>query len=547
LNHYIAIEEKFIMLDRIAKTCFIAGSIILYSSPSRAQLKPPTNISTRSSLLLAARQTSAKTVQLQLSDVIKLVLQGNRDLKNATLDRIVQRQELKEAEGKFSPQITPSLSIDVAQSLSNNGSFNSDSGISTLSENGMSNRNPSPSSLGTNSGNVVNSGTPDGKSSPNTKGQNIQVSASLLTRIGTQLTLTASPFPSQKLDLSITQPLLRGAGTMVNEASVKNARFTEKQNVLTLQQNVIDKLTETIAAYRTLIKAQETVRIQSLALDSKQRQLEFTRILVGAGRKAKVELVEVQKSLADTEQSFGSAQNSFAQANSDLLRLIESDQPLKITIPQPDINALDNTQLPKVLRSPEDLMKLAFQKRLDYQQAQIAIDTEKLNQRLAGNNQLWSFDLQSNVSLGENSQASAGLVLKKTFGDRSLETEVLRRRIGVLKNENRLVQLTDNIRREVTDRLRDIDSSLEQVKTAQQAREFADQQLKISQERFRRRSGQTTLFEIIQKQDALVAAQNNELNTKIDYLNAITNLEKTAGITLDTWKDLIAVNQSLVQ
>jgi outer membrane protein len=58
---------------------------------------------------------------------------------------------------------------------------------------------------------------------------------------------------------------------------------------------------------------------------------------------------------------------------------------------------------------------------------------------------------------------------------------------------------------------------------------------------------QTTLFEIIQKQDDLVAAQNNELNTKIDYLNAITNLEKVVGLTLDTWKDLIAANPSFIQ
>ncbi len=535
------------MFRQVTRTCFIVGSIILYSSPLLAQVKPLAGQSTRSSLLLSATQAPAKTVQLNLADVIKLVLQGNRDLKNATLDRIIQRQELKEAESKFSPKITPNLSINFTQNLSQNKSFSEEGGTSTSSNNGSLSKVPSSNSSETNVNNAANLESLGKKNSSNTNTRNVEVSANLLTRIGTQLSLTVNPFSSQKLELSIAQPLLRGAGTGVNEASVKSARFTEQQNVLTLQQGVIDKLTETIAAYRTLIKTQETVRIQSLALDSKQKQLEFTRILVGAGRKAKVELVEVQKSLADTEQSFGSAQNSFAQANSDLLRLIESDQPLNITVPQPDITVLDNTQLPKVLRSPEDLVTLAFQKRLDYQQAKIAIDTEKLNQRLAHNNLLWNFDLQSNMSLGESSQASAGLFLKRTFGDRSLKTEVLRRRIGVLKNENRLTQLTGNIRREVTDRLRDINSSLEQVKTAQQAREFADQQLKISQERFKRRSGQITLFEIIQKQDDLVAAQNTELNTKIDYLNAITNLEKAAGLTLDTWKDLIAANQALVQ
>jgi outer membrane protein len=534
------------MFRQVTRICFIVGSMILYSSPLLAQVKPLAAPSTRSSLLLSAAQRPAKTVQLNLSDVMKLVLQGNRDLKNANLDRIIQRQELKEAERKFSPKITPSLSIGFTQNLSQNKSFSGESGTSISRNNGSSSGISSSNPSVANVGNVIGSESLNERSSSSTNSRNVEVSANLLTRIGTQLTLTVNPLSSQKLELSIAQPLLRGAGKVVNEASVKSARFTEKQNVLTLQQGVIDKLTETVVAYRTLIKTQESVRIQSLALESKRKQLKFTKILVEAGRKAKVELVEVQKSLADTEQNFGTAQNSFAQANSDLLKLIESDQPLNITVPQPDIRALDNTQLPKVLRSPEDLVTLAFQKRLDYQQAKIAIDTEKLNQRLARNNLLWNFDLQSNISLGESSQASAGLVLKKTFGDHSLQTEVLRRRIGVLKNENRLTQLTGNIRREVTDRIRDINSSLAQVKTAQQAREFADQQLKISQERFKRRGGQTTLFEIIQKQDDLVTAQNNELNTKIDYLNSITNLEKVVGLTLDTWKDLIAANQSFL-
>jgi outer membrane protein len=489
------------MFCRVIKTIFIIGAIS-YASPLLAQTQSSANNSSPTSLPHLAEPAFGKTVQLTLAEVIKLVLQGNRDLKNATLDRMVQRQELKEAESKFSPKITPSFSLGITRP------FNTDSG---------------------------------------TVSREVQVSANLLTRIGSQLTLTVNPFSAQKLELSIAQPLLRGAGRVVNEASVKNAHFTEKQNVLTLQQGIIDKLTETIAAYRTLIKTQEAVRIQTLALNSKQKQLEFTKILVEAGRKAKVELVETQKSLADTEQSLGAARNSFAQANSDLLKLIESKQPLNITVPQPDINALDNTVLPKIVRSPEELITLAYQKRLDYQQAKIAIDTEKLNQRIALNNQLWNLDLQANTSLGESSQASASLVLKKTFGDRSVKTEILRHRVGILKNENRLAQLTDNIHREVTDRLRDINSSLMQVKTAQQAREFAEQQLKISQDRFKQRGGKTTLFEIIQKQDDLVAAQNNELNAKIDYLNSITNLEKVVGLTLDTWQDLIAANPSLIQ
>jgi outer membrane protein TolC len=42
------------------------------------------------------------------------------------------------------------------------------------------------------------------------------------------------------------------------------------------------------------------------------------------------------------------------------------------------------------------------------------------------------------------------------------------------------------------------------------------------------------LLDLVDFQSKLNEAQNNELNAKIDYLNALTNLDKSLGITLDT-------------
>jgi outer membrane protein len=569
----------------------IASLLLSTTVGSNAQPAPkPTPKPSKS--LAASPSTSIPTVQLSLNDAVKLVTQGNRDLKNATLDRIVQKQELKEAESKFKPTFTPNLSLGInhqfqsANGLSAGDGFLGSNSVGTGSTSGASANSTTPStgsssgtnstggtgsSSGTNSigGTDSSSGTnsiggTDSSSGTNSIGSTgsanslqlgdsselsygAQLSMNWLSPIGTRLSMTALPLSPQSIDVTITQPLLRGAGTRVNRASVKTARIGEQRNVLTLQQTVIDKLTETVIAYRTLIKTQEEVRIQELALQSKQRQLEGTQALVDAGRKPQSEIIQTQKSISDTEQSLVLAKNNYAQANSDLLKLIESDRAFMIVIPQADIDALRRSQLPQVKNSFNELLFLAYKTRADYQQAKLNIDSEKLGLMLAKDNQRWSLDLQSSANLSESSQVSAGLVFSRTLGEQSPKTERIRREIEVQKNQNKLAQLTNNVRQEVNDRLRDVNSAQVQVATSQRGREYAQQQLEVAQTLFRRRGGQVTLFEIIQKQDDLIAAQNEEVQAKIEYLNAITNLEKAVGLTLDTWKDLIAANPSLNQ
>jgi outer membrane protein len=526
----------------------ITGFILAVATVSNAQPAPQSSPSQLQQSSPVQQPTVTRSVQLTLSDVIKLVLQQNRDLKNAELDRIVQKQELKEAESKFNPTFTPNLLATINHQFQSSsgfakgeGAFGGGSETSTTSSSSSNTTANSPDSNGSASATNNHGGTGIGSGNSLRLGNSseltygAQLSINWLSPIGTRLSTSISPF-SKSMDLTITQPLLRGAGRRINTASVKNARLNESKNILNLQQTQIDKLTDTVIAYRNLIKNQEAVRIQELALENKRRQLEGTKALVNAGRKPQSELIQTEKSIADTERSLILAKNNHAQANSDLLKLLESDQAFMIGIPNADIDSIRRSDLPQFNQSSQELLEMAYKNRTDYQQSRFDIETERSNLLIAKDNQRWNLDLQSSSGISERPSITAGLVLSHTFGDASTKTERIRREIGVQKIENKRSQLTNTIRQEVNDRLRDINSSLLQVTASQRAREFAQQQLDVAQTIFRRRGGQVTLFEIIQKQDDLVTAQNEELQAKIEYLNAVTNLEKTVGLTLEKWK-----------
>ena len=69
--------------------------------------------------------------------------------------------------------------------------------------------------------------------------------------------------------------------------------------------------------------------------------------------------------------------------------------------------------------------------------------------------------------------------------------------------------------------------------------------MEIVQELYRRGKDGVDIFQVTSQQDAVVAAQNTELNAIINYLNARTDLEQSLGTTLDTWQEFINESELL--
>jgi len=95
----------------------------------------------------------------------------------------------------------------------------------------------------------------------------------LVTPLGTQIDFTwqlterlggAGGGLSQSATVSVSQPLVRGAGPEVNLAPVRIARLQERINRLRLEGTVSDTITAIVFAYRALMQAQEQVRLAGL-------------------------------------------------------------------------------------------------------------------------------------------------------------------------------------------------------------------------------------------------------------------------------------------
>ncbi len=488
----------------------IASSLVSLHLPSWAQsslpaaeLQPaPAQLAPDSLPSIPSRDRLG--VELTLAEVVDLLMQNNRELKNTALDRIVKRQHLREAKSAFVPKLQPSLGIGVSQFLA---APPTDSG-------------PARS---------LNFGANLDSSS--------QLTGRWKTPIGTTLTVTTHPLLTQKVSVTISQPLLRGNGLAINTAPIKKAELTATSQQLALEQALITKITQASMAYWAIARAQEMLRIQQLSLQNQQQQQETIQILINASRRSPSELIDVAANIAATQTQVLAAQNSVAEAKINLLTLLDLESEIEVEVPPALLEELRASRTPTQLKpqfSLDTLLETAYRRRLDYQQAQLATQIAALDLQIAKDNKQWGLDLRATSSFGDTSQAAVGINLTRVLSDQSLETDFQRSRVDQLKRNNDLTNLKDGIRLEVENCYQAVLSSRDRTVAARAARELATQRLLITQLKFQ--LGEAGLFQVLALQNSLVAAQNEEIKAKIDFLEALSLLEQATGTTLDTWK-----------
>ncbi|MGA8895254.1 MAG: TolC family protein [Planktothrix agardhii] len=451
--------------------------------------------------------TETDGVELTLNDVIILGLENNRTIKNQYLDRIVQRQDLIVAEDKFNPNFTPNLSINWSDITQGN--------LTTITN-----------GLVLSAGVVIKIPT-GGELSMSWVGQrqqqNYQGSGG-----------SDRDVLRQNLELTFKQPLLRGAGQRVNRADIEIARITETINLLDLKSTLIDKTTEIIISYRRVLQAQEEVKIDLQALENAKKTVENTQFLIDAGRIAKAELITVQSQVADQEIALLSSRNNLRQRRLDLLELLDIDEDVNIIASQ-------NLEIQPPTLDIDRIRQSILEHQPSYLKAKLNLENAKTQLVIDENKRRWNIDLATVVrhdpapNIIENrTELSAGLTFSKALGDRSIERDFQRSRVNVLKLENDLKETIQKVNTEVTKNLQDIELNFKKVELSRQATKLAELQLSNEVEKIKLGFQGRRLLDLVDFQSKLNEAQNNELNAKIDYLNALTNLEKNLGITLDT-------------
>ena len=446
--------------------------------------------------------STATETQMSLADCIATAVRENRTIKNAYLDRVVQKYDLRTAEDKFTPKLLLTPGIQAS-----GGS------------------DPTPTTAVTGLSGTVTEQFPTGAAI--TLGAKHDITSTENVRTGR----------SYGWNVSLIQPLLKGAGFEVNTASVISARRNEQSNILSLKSTLMDTLTSVVTAYRSYIQAIKSLEINRQSLIRSRELIEINKELIAAGRMAAIESVQSEADVAGKEFSLLSSENAVDAARLALTKAIDIDKNSRI-IP------VEETGIPPVPYTLEEGKKLAFENRPDYLSSLLGYENAKLDLVIARNSTLWDLSLTGGYgnsytrdgAPGSDSSAgawNAGLTLSVPLGDLSIRQGLLASEIAMKKLEHDMARQREDIEIEVQDALRSAEMNLRQIRLATLSRTLTEQKVEIETDKLK--AGRSTNFQLVSFQNDLVNARNSELDAIITYLNALTALDRTLGITLDRW------------
>lgn len=333
---------------------------------------------------------------------------------------------------------------------------------------------------------------------------------------------------SRSQSLSFSQPLLKGAWMNIETAPIQRARLGEKLNVLSYRQATEDLIVAVISSYRALIGAVRQVEIAETSLQRAREQLQATRALIRAGRVAEREAVRAQVTVATRELSLTQARNNLDAANFRLVDILE----LRSTV---RIQPLEKLKVERNKPVFEEVFEQALSQRADYLQAALLIDLARINLAVAKNELLPALSLGVEVSDDDpgRKDAQVRLDIAIPLNDRFRDLDHVRARNNLRKAERNLVELSESINVAIRQVVKDVEVRLRLTELARDARELAQQNLAIEQEKFGH--GLSSSFEVSASQDDLVQAEQAELAAIIAYLDVLTRLDYLSGRTLDSW------------
>ncbi|MEQ9459345.1 MAG: TolC family protein [Phycisphaeraceae bacterium] len=347
-----------------------------------------------------------------------------------------------------------------------------------------------------------------------------------------------------RLGLSVTQQLLRGAGTAVNLARIRQARLETRASIFELRGYVETLLADVESAYWRYALAQERIAIFEGSLEVARQQRDEVEHRIDVGVLAETQGAAARAEVALRELELIDARSELENQRLRLLRLINPvvDGALDREI------ALLSTPVtqPEVLEDIADRVELADLKRSELAEARLRLEQGRLETLMTRNGVLPRLEVfialgksgfgdtleQSFRELDEDSyDLATGIRLSQALGNDAArgrrEASYASRRQAAAAVEN----LRQLVRLEVKLAANEVERSRQQVSASKTARELQVDTVRAERERFD--VGESTAILVAQVQRDLLEAEIAEVEAVVAYRLAMIQLYVAEGTLLE--------------
>jgi outer membrane protein len=372
------------------------------------------------------------------------------------------------------------------------------------------------------------------------------------------------PYTLSTLGVTVTQPLLRGFGSEINQRFIHIAKNSEKISDYIFQQQVISTISGVVRLYDDLVSLNADMRVKQETLATAQRLLEDNKNKVDQGTLAPIEATRAEAQVAASQQDLINAQGYVRQQELILKNVLTRNWAGDPAVHDARIVPTDTLALePLPTQTTAEIVSLALQNRPEYQAAKLQLTNSQISLKGTKNELLPELDLvgsfqNSGLAGGQNpllpSSVQPGVggnygtvldqILKGTYPsfsvginltlpvrNRIAQSDVVRDELQVRQTQVRLKQLENQIRAEVEDALIALQRTRAAYEAATQTTKLQVESLAIEQEKFD--VGLSTNFLVIQYQSYVAQARSTEVAALDAYAKAKVQYERSTGLTLN--------------
>jgi Outer membrane protein len=384
------------------------------------------------------------------------------------------------------------------------------------------------------------------------------ISLSQRTPLGTTITGTTNlnrrdsnravmpPDPAYDSDVSITirQPLLRGAGTSINNAAIERARLGTERARADFAAQVFTVVRDIEIAYANLAYAREQVGIRTFSLEVRKKLLEENRARRDTGVATDLEVLQAEVGVATAARDLVLARQTARDREDELLRLLGRE-----TFEHP----IGPVIMPPAAAPAVDMLASLERARAntpEYFSALAAIRQQEVDIRTAKNARLPQLDLTASAGYtntdeelrtshsdlwdGRGYNWRVGASLSFPWGFREERARLRQARAGREREELRLAQIEQNILVSVRNAVRALEASAENLRLSTLTAELRAREYETEKARYD--SGLSTFRRVQEAQDDLDLARLAELQAKVNLRAAQANLDRLEGTAADRYK-----------
>ncbi len=494
-----------------------------------------------------------KTLVLSLRDYLSLVMSNNLDIAIERLTLVTGEDAILRSYSVFDPKGSASWS-----------SSRSKTPVASLLDVGeVSNSTPGSAALSTIALDTLRQPATFTWSQLLPEGTlySVQFAATKLNTSSSSVTF--NPSLNAALSMTFSQPLLRNRGSYVNRLPIIIARGNLRQTRYQLQDKILQNVQDAENAYWDVELAHANLRVQEEALKLAQEALKRSQQELDLGAMSPLDIYNPQQQQATAEISVSQAKFSLQQVEYALRQKIAADLdpevrnlPINLTetVEPPESHATINTDLAiqKAMRLRPDLEAYRVALEVDDLQIEQAANQLRPDLELTGNYTLQGLGGIFNYTTASGAINSLpggfGDALSQVFGlgypiytfGLTLNLPIRNRSASanyadtvVSKRSDALTtrRIEQQVRLDVLNAISQTEAAKDSVRLAKVAKDFSQKYLDAEEKKYE--LGTSTIFFVLQAQNALVNADSALVQNEITYRRNILNLLRKTGELLE--------------